>query len=43
VISLAIFVLNAASGHKGYPGWYFYSGKENLFILDVDLLVVGDG
>jgi hypothetical protein len=28
-------------GHKGYP--YFYSGRENLFILDADLPVAGDG
>jgi hypothetical protein len=41
VIKPAIFVLNIAMGHKGCP--YFYSARENLFILDADLPVVGDG
>lgn len=30
-------------GHKASSPPYFYSTKENLFILDVVLLVVGDG
>jgi hypothetical protein len=43
VIKPAIFVLNIAMGHKGYPSHYFYSVRENLFILAADLPVVGDG
>jgi len=43
VIKPAIFVLNIAMGHKGCPDYYFYSARENLFILDADLPVVGDG
>jgi len=43
VIKPAIFVLNIAMGHKGCPGYYFYLARENLFILDIDLPVVGDG
>jgi len=42
-MSLAIFVLNDTMGHKASSRWYFYSTKENLFILDIVLLVVGDG
>jgi len=30
-------------GHKASPRIYFYSTKENLFILDSVSLVVGDG
>jgi hypothetical protein len=30
-------------GHKDCPGYYFYLARENLFILDIDLPVIGDG
>jgi len=43
VIKPVIFFLNIAMVHKGCPGRYFYSARENLFILDADLPVVGDG
>jgi hypothetical protein len=43
MIKPAIFVQNIALGHKDCPGHYFYSAKENLFILDIDLPVIGDG
>lgn len=37
------FFLNAAMGHKACPILDFYFTKENLFILDAVLLVVGVG
>jgi hypothetical protein len=43
VIIPAIFVLNITMGHKDCPRHYFYSARENLFILDTDFPVVGDG
>jgi len=43
VLKPAIFVQNIDLGDKDCPHHYFYSARENLFILDVDLPVVGDG
>jgi hypothetical protein len=40
---LAIFFQNTTMGHKVSSLCYFYSTKENLFILDSVSLVVGDG